>query len=168
MNPWLEKAREPILDYLNLTELETVCTRIPCDTEKLPEVIGSMRPRATVRCGHASVYTDPRMRRAMDEVADKYKAARGTIRAGFSGPIVLTVVSHRKMPKSWPKRRQGEQDTAKPDASNILKLVEDALNGIAYKDDSQIVAPIPLKTPRIGERDWLEIEVTYCEPRSLL
>jgi Holliday junction resolvase RusA-like endonuclease len=51
----------------------------------------------------------------------------------------------------------------KPDASNILKLVEDALNGIAYKDDSQIVASIPLKAPRLGTFDWIEIEVTYCK-----
>ena len=80
-----------------------------------------------------------------------------------AGPVVLSVISHRHVPVSWPKRRIGEQDTMKPDASNILKLVEDALNGIAYKDDSQIVFGLPGKAPRRGDFDWLEIEVTYCE-----
>lgn len=163
MNRYLAEARRPIMAYLGLREIETVRTKIRCDCEDLPEVLGSMRPRARVLGRRAQVYSDPRHRRAMAVIADRYRAARGTIRAGFAGPVILSVVSHRHAPKSWPRRRVGEQDTVKPDASNILKLVEDALNGIAYKDDSQIVAPIPLKAPRVGDFDWLEIEVTYCE-----
>lgn len=163
MNPYLEQARKPLLSYLGLVEIETVCTRIKCDCEDLPQVMGSMRPRARVLQGHAQIYNDPRHRKAMECIADRYLAARGTIRANFAGPVLITLVSHRHVPASWPKRRKGEQDTMKPDASNILKLVEDALNGIAYKDDSQIVAAIPLKSPRLGDFDWLEIEITYCE-----
>lgn len=163
MNPYLTQARKPILAYLGLKEIETLHTRIKCDCDDLPEVLGSMRPRARAFNGHAQIYSDPRHRRAMNCIASRYEEARGLIRAGFIGPVLLSVVSHRHMPKSWPKRRRGEQDTMKPDASNVLKLVEDALNGIAYKDDSQIVASLPLKAPRIGEFDWLEIEVTYCE-----
>lgn len=165
MNPYLKAARAPLLEYLGLEEIETVSTRIYCDTEDLPEVIGAMRPRMDTRGGHPHMHSAAKHQRAMDAIADKYKAARGTIRAGFDGPVVFAVVSHRKVPKSWPKRRIGEQDTVKPDSSNILKLVEDALNKLAYKDDSQIVAEIPVKAPRFGDRDWMEIEVTYCEPR---
>ena len=43
--------------------------------------------------------------------------------------------------------------TKKPDADNIMKAVADALNGIAYKDDSQIVNVTIAKwysdTPRV-------------------
>lgn len=163
MNPYLAKARGPLLAYLGLREIETVATRIKCDCEDLPKVLGAMRPRVDTRGGHPHMHTDKRHQRAMDCIADRYRAARGLIRSGFAGPVVISVVSHRRVPASWPKRRRGEQDTMKPDASNILKLVEDALNGIAYRDDSQIVAGIPLKAPRIGDFDWIEIEVTYCE-----
>lgn len=163
MNPYLEEARKPLLSYLGLAEIETVATRIKCDCEDLPKVMGSMRPRARVMGGHAQVYNDPRHRKAMEIIASRYLAARGTIRANFAGPVLMSLVSHRHVPPSWPRRRRGEQDIAKPDASNILKLVEDALNGIAYRDDSQIVASVPLKAPRLGDFDWLEIEVTYCE-----
>lgn len=163
MNPYLKQARKPILAYLGLEEVETVCTRIKCDCEDLPEVIGAMRPRMDTRGGHPHMHTAKRHQKAMDCIADRYQAARGLIRSGFTGPVIFSLVSHRHVPVSWPKRRRGEQDTMKPDASNILKLVEDALNGIAYKDDNQIVASIPLKAPRIGDFDWLEIEITYCE-----
>ena len=139
MNPYLAQARKPLLAYLGLEEIETVSTRIRCDCEDLPEVIGAMRPRMDTRGGHPHMHTAKRHQKAMDCIADRYQAARGLIRSGFAGPVVIA------------------------DASNILKLVEDALNGIAYKDDSQIVAGLPLKAPRVGTFDWLEIEVTYCE-----
>lgn len=49
------------------------------------------------------------------------------------------------IPKSWSKKKQEQAKkgelypTKKPDADNIAKAICDALNGIAYKDDSQIV-----------------------------
>ena len=35
--------------------------------------------------------------------------------------------------------RQLERPTKKPDVDNIAKAILDSLNGIAYRDDSQIV-----------------------------
>lgn len=77
-------------------------------------------------------------------------------------PLLMLVVSHRALPKSRPKSVQWEHDSMKPDASNILKLVEDALNGIAYDDDSQIVCAIPLKMPRERHElgDFTDILIT--------
>jgi Holliday junction resolvase RusA-like endonuclease len=163
VNPYLARIRKPILAYLGLEELETVRTRIKCDTSEFPEVLGAMRPRMDTRGGHPHMHNAPRHQKALDYIAGYYESARGKLRGSFEGPVIFSLVSHRHIPKSWPKRRHGEQDTMKPDASNILKLVEDALNGIAYKDDSQIVASIPLKAPRLGTFDWIEIEVTYCK-----
>lgn len=50
------------------------------------------------------------------------------------------------IPKSASKKKRigmgsgAIRPTKKPDIDNILKAVADSLNGIAYKDDSQIVA----------------------------
>lgn len=76
-------------------------------------------------------------------------------------PLAMLVISHRSLPNSRPKKVSSEPDIVKPDASNILKAVEDALNGIAYDDDRQIVLPIPLKTPRTRlEKDYIDVLIT--------
>lgn len=49
------------------------------------------------------------------------------------------------IPKSTPKKKKAMmldgkiQPTKKPDLDNIAKIISDALNGIAYNDDKQIV-----------------------------
>ena len=64
-------------------------------------------------------------------------------------PLIIAAFIHRKMPKTRPKYMASEMDTFKPDADNILKSIEDALNGIAYYDDKQVIAAFPVKLPRI-------------------
>ncbi|MGU8281019.1 RusA family crossover junction endodeoxyribonuclease [Clostridium perfringens] len=55
------------------------------------------------------------------------------------------IIAYYKIPKSYTKKRvqvirEGlEKPTKKPDADNIAKIILDSLNGVAYKDDSQIV-----------------------------
>lgn len=64
----------------------------------------------------------------------------------FAGPVILTVVSFLPIPASWSKKRRdaalnGEiAPTCKPDADNLMKGVADALNGIVYRDDAQVVS----------------------------
>jgi len=59
--------------------------------------------------------------------------------------VYMEVEAHYSIPKSATKKkkelmRKGEmRPLKKPDLSNILKIIEDALNQMAYKDDSQIV-----------------------------
>jgi Holliday junction resolvase RusA-like endonuclease len=50
--------------------------------------------------------------------------------------------------------------TGKPDTSNLVKAIEDALNGIAYYDDSQIVKLFAAKVnPRDGEPIGVAIRI---------
>ena len=52
-------------------------------------------------------------------------------------PLEMTVDISLQRPKTLPKRVI--HPTKKPDSSNVLKGVEDALEGIAYEADQQIV-----------------------------
>ena len=57
-------------------------------------------------------------------------------------PIKLRVYAYFEPPKSWGKKKRNERifrpHTQRPDIDNIEKIIADALNGIAYKDDAQI------------------------------
>ena len=67
-------------------------------------------------------------------------------------PIAIEVVCFFQKPRTNKKA----QHTQKPDASNLLKIVEDAANGVLYHDDCQIVCAMVFKewsaTPRTEVR----------------
>lgn len=60
-------------------------------------------------------------------------------------PVTLRIVARFSPPKSTSKKRAAlmlegkELPLKKPDVDNIVKVVADALNGVAYHDDTQIV-----------------------------
>lgn len=98
------------------------------------------RPRV-VR-GHA--YTPKRCADYKKLVA---AAAREAMRGKelMTGAVQVRLWFHFQIPKSW---RAGKvlaarhgiyPHTARPDLDNLYKAVTDSLNGIVYKDDSQIV-----------------------------
>lgn len=63
----------------------------------------------------------------------------------LQGEIKATITAYYAIPKSINKKNRLLIDngklhpTKKPDLDNIAKIILDALNGIAYKDDSQVV-----------------------------
>lgn len=60
-------------------------------------------------------------------------------------PVAIRIVARFLPPKSASKKRKldmlegRELPLKKPDMDNIVKVVSDALNGVAYHDDAQIV-----------------------------
>lgn len=72
------------------------------------------------------------------------RAARGT-KFEKDVPVSLRIVARFEPPKSTSKKKtqqmlSGEiQVMKKPDIDNIVKVIADALNGVAYRDDTQIV-----------------------------
>ncbi|HHQ4407925.1 TPA: RusA family crossover junction endodeoxyribonuclease [Clostridium perfringens] len=69
-----------------------------------------------------------------------------------------------KIPKSYTKKRVQairdglEKPTKKPDGDNIAKIIFDSLNGISYKDDSQI---LELRVIKIYTEDKERVEFEF-------
>lgn len=63
----------------------------------------------------------------------------------YEGALKMMIHAYYLIPKSASKSKQAMMKsneilpTKKPDADNVIKIICDALNKIAYKDDSQIV-----------------------------
>jgi Holliday junction resolvase RusA-like endonuclease len=81
----------------------------------------------------------------------------------IEGPIYLNITAVFPVPPSWTKRRKSEVasgaawHTSKPDGDNIAKAVGDALNGVAWKDDSQVALCKVLKI--YGDKPGLDVMV---------
>lgn len=121
------------------------------------EVRGQGRPR--IHPSGKFCYKPPVDRKYEERIKETYINSGG--KHFGSKPLMMLVISHRQLPRSKPKRITSEPDILTPDSSNILKAVEDALNGIAYDDDRQIVCAIALKADRTRrECDYLEIAIT--------
>lgn len=55
----------------------------------------------------------------------------------FVGPVVLAVVFHLPRPQSLPKKVL--HHTKKPDLDKLVRSTKDALKGVLYNDDAQVV-----------------------------
>lgn len=81
-------------------------------------------------------------------------------------PIELQVTIYVEIPAAWPKWKReaagrGEVcPTSVPDVDNVVKSVADAMNGIVYRDDSQIVTidAVKMHAP-LGEDGYLDVQV---------
>ncbi|WP_236575978.1 MULTISPECIES: RusA family crossover junction endodeoxyribonuclease [Paenibacillus] len=81
----------------------------------------------------------------------------------LEGPVGMMLTIYRSMPKSFSKRKAtaaeaGElRPTTKPDVDNYLKGVKDALKGVIWKDDSQVVEVFVQK--RYSSRPRIEVKI---------
>ena len=64
----------------------------------------------------------------------------------YTGAVKVEVTEYRKIPKTWSKIKKAAalankiRPGSRPDTDNILKTVKDALNGVLWKDDVQVVS----------------------------
>jgi Holliday junction resolvase RusA-like endonuclease len=130
------------------------------------EPVGKARPRFT-RQGHA--YTPKKTSDYEREVRNSFRIAYPA-HEPMAGPVSMEVYAFFGVPKSWPmKKREAALrsesllPTGRPDASNVLKAVEDALNGLAYLDDSQIVDASVQK--RYASRPRVEVSLVMGRER---
>ncbi|WP_415330315.1 RusA family crossover junction endodeoxyribonuclease [Clostridium perfringens] len=122
------------------------------------KIRGKARPR--VCRGHAVTPKDTIEYEKL--VRECYKKQDGRY---LEGSIKALIIAYYKIPKSYSKKRVQairdglEKPTKKPDADNIAKIILDSLNGIAYKDDSQIVELRVIKR-YTEDKERVEFELT--------
>lgn len=124
-------------------------------------VRGKGRPRATARGGFARMYTDAKTRSYESDV--KLFASQAMVgRALIEGPVLVRMTARFEVPKSASKKKREAmlsgaiRPTKKPDTDNIAKI-KDALNGVVWRDDAQVVTETITKI--FSEVPGLEIEI---------
>lgn len=116
---------------------------------------GKGRAKVSTRGGFARAYT-PEKTAAYENLI---KLSYGS-NPKLEGYIAVTILAYYAIPKSFSKAKTAQalsgkiRPTTKPDVDNIAKVVCDALNKIAYDDDSQIISLVVMKsyaqTPRVA------------------
>lgn len=114
------------------------------------EPIGKARPRWSQH----GTYTPTKTVNYETQIKERF-AAEHPGHIPLTCALKLDVKAFFAIPKSASRTRAENMrlnritPTKRPDADNVLKVVADALNGIAYRDDSQIV--------------WAEVKKGYSE-----
>ena len=135
-----------------------------------PQPAGSKRAFVNPRTKRAVVVDDAKGSRPWkQEVAGAALDACGGEPVLLDGALILTVRFHLTRPKGHYRTGRNVhllRDSApgypavKPDATKLLRAVEDALTGIVWRDDAQVVYQVASK--HYGAPERCEIEVDHA------
>ncbi|QDQ24951.1 RusA family crossover junction endodeoxyribonuclease [Chitinimonas arctica] len=87
--------------------------------------------------------------------------------APLEGAVAVTMRITVSVPRSWSKRRREHAlagrvlPTTKPDIDNVEKAIFDGLNGVAWRDDMQVVDVC--KQKRYGELPGVAVSIQALE-----
>lgn len=116
------------------------------------EPVGKGRPRFSRAANGRTITRTPEATVAYEQlVVCEHKKQCGSSRFDDEDRICIKVVAYFAIPTTASKNKRRDMENGiirpakKPDADNILKIVCDALNTVAYKDDTQIVDAIVTK-----------------------
>lgn len=105
---------------------------------------GKGRPRVGKVGEHARLFTPAKTVAYEGLVAHAAQQAMAGARP-FDGPVQCRIAIDCQVPQSWSLRKQGQAlvglllPTTKPDADNVVKAIFDGCNGVAFRDDVQVV-----------------------------
>ena len=106
---------------------------------------GKARPRFRKVGNFVKTYTPQKTKSYEDEIRMFAKAAMGSSKP-LETPVALYLYIRKGIPASYTKKRRNDclsginKPTVTPDCDNVLKAFMDAMNGIVYLDDKQIVS----------------------------
>lgn len=123
---------------------------------------GKARPRVTAH----GTYTPSKTKSYEKLVAEKFiEAMQNQYDFEKVESAEIYITAYFDVPKSWSlhaKRDHYNQPaTKKPDSDNIGKIICDALNGVAYKDDA-CVCELDISKRYRGEDEEPRVEVTVA------
>ena len=109
--------------------------------EVIGDIKGKARPRVNSNTG--IVYT-PTNTKDYENLIKQYFVMKYPRYTPFENRVMVKITAYFKIPKNTSKKHAESMlsgdisPTKKPDIDNIVKIVLDALNKIAFKDDNQI------------------------------
>ena len=124
------------------------------------EPVTQGRPRFSTKDGYVRAYDPVKSRVYKDFIRLHVRGMKFNLEANYQ----VNIRVFRGVPKSWSKKKkQAAKDgtvlpSSRPDVDNYAKSVMDALTGVVWKDDSQI---IKLSISKLYGEPRLEIEI--CE-----
>ena len=140
--------------------MSSICFTVP----------GKPQGKARARTGY-----NPKTKQVMSHTPDKTVLYENFIKTCYmqvtdksfdnGQPLSISIVACFEPIKSISKKQRElmlqnkVRPTKKPDIDNIIKAVLDALNGIAYKDDTQVVQVMAQK--KYADKAFVEVEI--CE-----
>jgi Holliday junction resolvase RusA-like endonuclease len=158
-NSWKENANDDQENSMAVSDLQrqtcqtrtnptqdgasTVVMHVTFKVEATP--VGKGRPKFARRGNFVSTYTPTKTRDYEDLIKVAAKQAMGT-NEPLKTPVAAYIYITVPIPQSYPKKRfkaclEGlERPCKKPDIDNIIKAYLDAMNGIVYDDDTQVVS----------------------------
>lgn len=108
--------------------------------------IGKQRPRVVKDGdGRSHAYTPKKTKSYEALIASMYEMQSNGRKWMNGEKIEMWICVYYRIPESYGKRRRSdiaagiEAPTKKPDGDNILKAFQDALQGVAFTDDKQII-----------------------------
>lgn len=145
--------------------------------EVLGQPMGKQRPRACMRGGYAHIYTPKETINYENLIKltwqEKYphEMMEGALYVSIIASFGLSKSDYKKngeLTKEGNRKVQGiVRPTKKPDVDNLAKVI-DGLNGIAFKDDSQVVALNVVKVYSTQPSLYIEIMEIDTEEGSTL
>jgi len=131
------------------------------------------RPRFKRIGNFVRTHSDPRDPPAAGNIQHAFMEAVGGEHELWFGPVILEITGFFPRTKSQNNKRYWDDvvdvpHCVAPDLSNIIKLVEDALNGLAWHDDSRIFRIIARKYYCDDEGEMPRVDVTISHRPELV
>lgn len=134
------------------------------------EAVGKGRPRVYRNHGITRAVTPEKTRNYEAKIKDAYIEKYGSRIEYPDQALSIRLLISVGIPKSTAKKKRADmlrgriRPTKKPDIDNVIKIILDGLNGLAYEDDKQVVAIKALKC--YAKEPFVLIQIEKAEEKD--